>query len=242
MKFLWLTFFSSDDIQDVISFPDTYFTRHQRYAAIQLFKNFLENQCTCLDKQKIYQHSCLLRNVKKTPNVDELNAELDLSFISSTFPYDDFISTLTCDPQEVIGCLNMAVSVLLWEFIKTSPNAPLQPLPIYVRLYNLPSRYALYSELKANSCGRLVGIRGHVIRVSACNPLIASGNFRCTKCSGQTTKYFADGIFSPVSFPQVMQTSFRLILCYCSPTACYVWRKELSIKIPRIYTRKCTIP
>jgi DNA replicative helicase MCM subunit Mcm2 (Cdc46/Mcm family) len=198
LKTLWQDFFASDSDSEVTSQQRSFFEQHERYGAIQAFNDFFNSQCTCQIKHNIFEHHCLLQDVKKTSNLEELNVELNLTQMSAIFPYDDFISTLSSDPLEVIGCLNMAVSILLWTYTREAPNPPYLPFPIFVRLNKIPGQVSSFSDLKANSCGRLLSIKGHVIRVSACSPLISTGTFKCTKCGEHTTKHFVDGIFAPV--------------------------------------------
>jgi DNA replicative helicase MCM subunit Mcm2 (Cdc46/Mcm family) len=199
LQSLWLDFFLLDNDEQVHTLPVTFFSQHELTGAIQAFKEFFNNQCICSNKYNIFHHKCLLQYIRKTALLEELNLEIDLVELCDVFPYDDFIDTLAADPTEVIGCLNMAISLLIWDFSKSSPNPPHIPFPVFVRLSNLPSQMASFSDLKAISCGRLLSIKGHVIRVSACSPLLEKGRFKCTMCGESTGKHFVDGIFVPVS-------------------------------------------
>ena len=165
LKSLWCDFFPLDNDGQVIAQQTTpsYFEKHERYPAIQAFKDFFESQCTCPNKHNLFQHTntCLLHDMKKTPNLDTYNVEINLAHMASIFPYDDLISTLSSDPPEVIGCLNMAVSVLFWQFNTNTSNSPYPlPWPIFVRLIHLPGQMSSFSDLKANRCGNLLAIKG----------------------------------------------------------------------------------
>lgn len=45
--------------------------------------------------------------------------------------------------------------------------------------------------------GRLVSVRGTVVKASTIRPLVVQMNFECGKCRTQTTRIFPDGKFSP---------------------------------------------
>lgn len=238
LKSLWLEFFSLDNEGDIEKLPDSYFKQHDRYGAIQAFKNFFDNQCLCQGKHNIFSHKCILRNLQKTAHLEELNVTLDMSQMSASFQYDDFMSTLVSDPAEVMGCLNMAISLLIWEFSNAAVNFPCMPFPIYARLTKLPCQMSSFSDLKANACGRLVAIKGHVIRVSACSPLIAKGIFKCVKCSEITAKIFHDGIFAPVRIRCLNKNSQQVSTSDC-PILCH--NTHLTYILCRVMTGRLTI-
>lgn len=45
--------------------------------------------------------------------------------------------------------------------------------------------------------GRLVSVRGTVVKVSTVRPLVMQMNFSCGKCGSVITRVFPDGKFSP---------------------------------------------
>jgi DNA replicative helicase MCM subunit Mcm2 (Cdc46/Mcm family) len=57
--------------------------------------------------------------------------------------------------------------------------------------------YTPFSSLKSNISGQLVSLCGHVIRVSAAQPYVTFGIFKCSKCQSLTKQTFVDGIFQP---------------------------------------------
>ncbi|KAL3137862.1 hypothetical protein ABBQ38_005115 [Trebouxia sp. C0009 RCD-2024] len=73
----------------------------------------------------------------------------------------------------------------------------LEPLKLVVRLEGYPSSLRHIRQLKSSSIGKVVSVKGTVVRISAVKPLIQSMTFTCTRCGGDLEVRFIDGIYSP---------------------------------------------
>ena len=101
---------------------------------------------------------------------------------------DDFVQALITRPHEVTGSIGLALSVIC------SRNTKLQR--ITPRFYNLPVE-TTFMELKSSTVGQLVCLRGYVIRVTNCRPLVLGAAFWCSKCQQEMFVHFDDGLFVP---------------------------------------------
>ena len=151
----------------------------KRMGAIQLFQEFFQSV-----EGRVY-----LENLNLP--IDR-NIYFDVQLLNSSLPFPDFESTLTSRPIEVMGCMGLALSVLV---NKRNPNLPEQ-LVMRPKFYHLASQIP-YSELKSNVVGQLVNLEGHIVKVSGTRPLIESCAFYCSKCQKNTWVAFDDGIYMP---------------------------------------------
>jgi hypothetical protein len=119
------------------------------------------------------------------------NVYIDVQRIMKVIPFPDFIHVLTTRPNDVTCTLGLALSRLANE------KCPYLEVPIIKtpRFYNLELHIS-FGDVKSNSVGQLISLRGHVIRVSPCKALLTKGSFRCPKCRHDTEEIFDDGIFS----------------------------------------------
>lgn len=72
-----------------------------------------------------------------------------------------------------------------------------QPCPVLVRLANHPDAFRAISTVKADSIGRLVSVRGTVVRATTAQPLVVEMEFVCGKCGAPQRVPFPDGRFAP---------------------------------------------
>lgn len=87
-----------------------------------------------------------------------------------------FEDYLHMHPMEVLGCLGIALSLIAYMQTRVPYDTGRVLTAVRVRFVDLsPIHCYSFTDLKANAVGRLVSIRGHVIRVSAARPLILSG-------------------------------------------------------------------
>jgi DNA helicase MCM8 len=73
------------------------------------------------------------------------------------------------------------------------------PGKINIRLHNHPDSLLALKSLKASCLGKLVSVRGTVVRMSVVKPLVKGMDFTCSKCKGVITRQFKSGRFSPPS-------------------------------------------
>jgi len=135
--------------------------------------------------------------LKKAELFDETHLHFDIKSFCSYF--DDFDDTLRNQPTEVIGCIGLALSL-----VPTFQNERVIEFPYIIHpvFYHMnPIRP--FGELRSNSVGQFVAIRGYVIRVTPCKPLIIRASFLCGKCLKTSDVYFEDGIFQP---PEICHT------------------------------------
>ncbi|KAG2441933.1 hypothetical protein HXX76_003538 [Chlamydomonas incerta] len=81
----------------------------------------------------------------------------------------------------------------------TSPgaaNGAPPPGRIVVRLYNHPASLTHIRALKSSSIGKLVTLRGTVVRMTPVRPLVTHMDFVCAKCGSRTTQAFTDGVYA----------------------------------------------
>ncbi|KAF8395011.1 hypothetical protein HHK36_018950 [Tetracentron sinense] len=90
--------------------------------------------------------------------------------------------------------LNIVSQVLLanWENNKLQDG-----VKINIRLHNCPKSMIALKNLKAAYIGRLVSVRGTIVKVSTVRPLVVQMNFKCAKCGADIPRIFPDGKFSP---------------------------------------------
>ena len=104
----------------------------------------------------------------------------------------DFLDMLRSNPTEVMGCIGLALSV------RISLRYPMldHVLIVTPRLLTLKP-HTPFAELKSSTVGQLVSVRGYVLKVTACKPLILQAHFICSACSLPTIQQFEDGIYDP---------------------------------------------
>ena len=143
-------------------FPKEKFTiLDPRLNAIKIFKNFFDSE----DGGELL-FSDVSRDIVKCSEFD-----IDLQYLAQNL-YSDFIDTLRIKPMEILGCLGIAISVsvsLRFPLIET-------PFIIHPRLLGLRP-FISYSDLKSGTVGHFVAIQGHVLKVSACKPLVLDAKF-----------------------------------------------------------------
>lgn len=185
----------------------------KRIAAIAMFCDFFKKDGKAfLNKLDVTQEKSLY---------------FDVSTISQLLPFPDFIDTLRTRPNEVIGCLGCAISILKTKDYSSNLS---EPFCIWPRFQNFKEDCS-FSDLKSGSVGQLVCIRGYVVKVSPCRPLIEGVSniklnprcsritqyaphlltispsffyftsskvcFTCSKCLQKMWITFEDGVFDP---------------------------------------------
>lgn len=162
-------------------FPkEVYLPQDPRLAGISMFRDFF-----LFDPAgKSYAEADLLATQKYVYfNVSQLSEQL---------PFNDFGASLKLRPVEVMGLVGIALSLVA----KAKHPHCGEAFIIRPRFYNFETEVN-FGDIKASAVGQMVSVRGHVVRVSACHPLVESANFLCAKCMKYTSVRFEDGIFMP---------------------------------------------
>ncbi|WOL04368.1 putative DNA helicase MCM8 isoform X1 [Canna indica] len=108
---------------------------------------------------------------------------------------NEFYTILDEAPKEALLCMGAAVHMVL---SMKKENYHLEDIEkINIRLYNHPDSLITLKNLKASYIGKLVSVRGSVVKVSTVRPLVLQMDFVCGKCGTVITRIFPDGKFSP---------------------------------------------
>jgi DNA helicase MCM8 len=76
------------------------------------------------------------------------------------------------------------------------PGTLAVPVRLHVRL-QLVGPLTPLRELRAGLVGKLVSVRGSVVRVSGVRPMVLRMAFACTGCGGEIMAWFSDGKYQP---------------------------------------------
>ncbi len=164
---------------DKYFYQETFIAGDKRIGAIQLFQNFLSSA----------EGKALSGNINFS--LDK-NVYFDVQTLNNALPFPDFEATLTSRPIEVLGCIGMALSLIV---NKENPYLP-EVIMMRCRFYNLKTSLP-FGDLKSSSVGQLVSLEGHVVKASACHPLVESAAYQCSKCQKATWVSFEDGVYMP---------------------------------------------
>lgn len=129
----------------------------------------------------------------------------DVIELNEKLPFSDFELSLKMRPTEVTGFIGIALSLLAKA---QNPHCEEQFI-IYPRFYGL-SEETSFGNINSSTVGQLVSIRGHVVRVSPCRPLVLSASFLCAKCMKYTSSRLEDGIFIAPAICSTEKYGYRL--------------------------------
>lgn len=107
---------------------------------------------------------------------------------------EEFYAALEVEPKEALLCMGAAVHMAMlskWKNCNVETEGKIK-----IRLHNHPESMISLKNLKAAYIGRLVSIRGTVVKVSTVRPLVVQMDFACEKCGASITRVFPDGKFS----------------------------------------------
>ena len=161
-------------------FPrDVFIAQDPRLGGIAIFRDFFRSR----------EGQCFIA-------VDELATQKYVYFntlqLGEALPFDDFELSLIMRPTEVMGFIGIALSLIAHA---ENPHCH-EAFIIRPRFYELSSESG-FGDIKSSKVGQVVSVRGHVVRVSPCKPLVLSAQFLCAKCMSYTSAKFEDGIFLP---------------------------------------------
>ena len=136
----------------------------------------------------------------------------DFEALRGTCPSADLFAALEMQPEEGLACLAGACFQVLFardgpgrarELLGEAPAAEGreegQAGRVIVRLFNLAQARTAMRDLKAKELGRLVSVKGTVVRVGTPRPLVTSMDFACGKCELVFPQTFRDGRFATPS-------------------------------------------
>ncbi|KAH8937600.1 hypothetical protein BDL97_16G036800 [Sphagnum fallax] len=120
---------------------------------------------------------------------------VDFQLLHKQCSVGDFFVALEVAPHEALSCLGAAA----YEVLFCTNKQVATPGKINIRLHNHPDSLLALKSLKASCLGKLVSVRGTVVRMSVVKPLVKGMDFTCSKCTGVITRQFKSGRFSPPS-------------------------------------------
>lgn len=112
-----------------------------------------------------------------------------------------------------------------------------QPCKVLVRLSNHPGAFKTISSIKADSIGRLVTVRGTIVRSTPAQPLVVEMDFVCGKCGAAQRVPFPDGRFAPPPSCGDNGCRSRTLVPVQSTAACVDWQR-VSLQVPHMLCRK----
>lgn len=127
---------------------------------------------------------------------------LDHEQMRARITIPDLWAALQVAPSEAISCLALAAHhTALCTRRGKEDLAHLHPVPegttVAVRLHNHNESLISFSRLKSNCIGRLVSVRGSVVRASQVKPVPTEIPHRCGKCGGEFSKTTSEGGYVP---------------------------------------------
>ncbi len=169
-------------------FPNDHFSsENSKVPAINAFNTFFESTGHEI-LQRGYDHS-LSNNKSKS-------IYFSVKQLCAIVPFTDFLELLKNKPMEVIGCVGIAISLVIRSKLASVTDIDSSVDAYHPRFVQFTSN-TLYSELKSSIVGQLVSIRGYAIKVSPCKPLIEGSMFKCAKCKNDIFVPFEDGVYNP---------------------------------------------
>lgn len=99
------------------------------------------------------------------------------------------------------------------------------PGRVLLRLRNMPGAFRTISSIKADCIGRLVSVRGTVVRSTAPQPLVTSMEFVCGKCGAAQRVPFPDGRYTPPAGCAEHGCRSRTFMPVRPSAACIDWQR-----------------
>ena len=143
----------------------------------------------------------------------EVTLELDYAALKARADIPDLFAAIEMAPVEGLSCLRAAVHEVVFNSpvgrkelpgLQVHPAAAkvARPPRVDIHLVNHLDARITFDQLRSKNIGRLVSIRGTVVRVGGVKPIVKSLVFVCEKCEFQQTKHLADGKYAePESCP-----------------------------------------
>ncbi|PNH08574.1 DNA helicase MCM8, partial [Tetrabaena socialis] len=135
--------------------------------------------------------------------------QVDFGALEAASGLADLPAALEGSPVEALGCIAVAAHQAAFAHRKgrllhagaasgpsSEPPRPLPPGRIAIRLVNHAASQTHIRQLKSSSIGKLVTLRGTVVRMTPVRPLVTHMVFICAKCGSRTELGFADGLYA----------------------------------------------
>ncbi|KAJ1810048.1 DNA replication licensing factor mcm8, partial [Coemansia sp. RSA 2598] len=105
----------------------------------------------------------------------------DYPLMAQGAPVADFVQRVRDEPEHILRCLGLAVCLVINEEYGSASEYLIgsQKLPVHL-LYHEPLTHM--KHLKSSLVGKLVTVRGTVVRTSTIKPLLVEAEFVCSKC------------------------------------------------------------
>ncbi|GLI71641.1 hypothetical protein VaNZ11_016915 [Volvox africanus] len=132
--------------------------------------------------------------------------EIDYASLESRSGLVDLPAAIEGSPVEALGCIAVAAHEAAFAHRKgrllghqmEEEGGRGEPPPagrIVVRLVNHPASLIHIRQLKSSAIGKLVTLRGTVVRMTPVRPLVTQMDFVCAKCGSSTSQSFTDGMY-----------------------------------------------
>jgi DNA helicase MCM8 len=168
----------------------------------------------------LLQHN---NEIVQLPDISEIenNSSLPLDYTQLKPLLPESVTTMfEEEPELILPCLGLAVFQAIYSSRKVIKNAP----PITPRLFNL-GRITPLRQLKSSCIGKLVSIRGTVIRVGNIKPLVTQTNFICSRCEATVKCYLKEGKYKVPSRCSSSQCKSRSFTPDLSSVSTVDWQK-----------------
>eukprot|EP00793_Prasinoderma_coloniale_P002998 PRCOL_00006464-RA len=109
----------------------------------------------------------------------------------------DLQAALEFQPVEGLCCVGAAAYEAVYCAESASEDTPPAAAPRVRLTEYVHSPVNSIAALRANCVGRLVSVRGTVVRASAVRPLVTMLEFKCEKCGEVSAVPMPDGVFNP---------------------------------------------
>ncbi|KAJ7562309.1 hypothetical protein O6H91_03G063600 [Diphasiastrum complanatum] len=125
--------------------------------------------------------------------VDFQALKRDMDSVLEQSSLEDVYAAFEVAPKEALLCTGAAAYEVLFQSGKEAAH----PGKINIRVHNHLESALPLKHLKAAFIGRLISVRGTVVRMSIVKPLVLQMDFTCGKCGSTISRRFPDGRYSP---------------------------------------------
>ena len=135
-----------------------------------------------------------------------VKVELDFTQLKARADIPDLFAALELAPPEAMLCLRAAIHEVVFNSpvgrrelprLQIPPAAVnlVKPPVVDVHLVNHPDARVTFKNLRSRLAGKIVTLRGQVVRCSVSSPRVKTLEFNCDRCDTPQTFYFTHGIY-----------------------------------------------
>ena len=135
-----------------------------------------------------------------------VKVELDFTQLKARADIPDLFAALELAPPEAMLCLRAAIHEVVFNSpvgrrelprLQIPPAAVnlVKPPVVDVHLVNHPEARVTFKNLRSRLAGKIVTLRGQVVRCSVSSPRVKTLEFNCDRCDTPQTFYFTHGIY-----------------------------------------------